>query len=302
MSNAQKLSQAVAGGVAAVTTNTTTSADGEISLFSGTGGKTLKRASTTGILKATSGVLSAATAGTDYSAGTNALATGILKSTTTTGALTIATNADLPAMTATVGGAVPTPPNNTTTFLRGDGTFAAAGGGSWIYLSTVSASNSATVDIETTFNSTYDNYVIVANGIVAATDGAVIWARMKVSGAYVGGGADYTYRVSHLTADASTYAAHNSSGAGQALLNDGTDSVAYHPAAFVMHVFDAPSASTNNCAIWAGVCNTGGGVLTHISGAMELTSNQAALQGVRFLMSTGNITAGTFRLYGIKNS
>ncbi len=31
----------------------------------------------------------------------------------------------LATMTATVGGAVPTPPNNTTTFLRGDGTFAA---------------------------------------------------------------------------------------------------------------------------------------------------------------------------------
>lgn len=30
-----------------------------------------------------------------------------------------------PVMTATVGGAVPTPPNNTTTFLRGDGTFVA---------------------------------------------------------------------------------------------------------------------------------------------------------------------------------
>lgn len=36
------------------------------------------------------------------------------------------------AMTATVGGGVPTPPNNTTTFLRGDGTWAvpAGGGGS----------------------------------------------------------------------------------------------------------------------------------------------------------------------------
>jgi microcystin-dependent protein len=36
---------------------------------------------------------------------------------------------DLPAMTSTVGGAVPTPPNNTTTFLRGDGTFAAPASG-----------------------------------------------------------------------------------------------------------------------------------------------------------------------------
>lgn len=53
------------------------------------------------------------------------LATGILKNTTGTGAPSIAVNSDLPAMSATVGGAVPTPPNNTTTFLRGDGTFAA---------------------------------------------------------------------------------------------------------------------------------------------------------------------------------
>lgn len=56
---------------------------------------------------------------------TSPLATGVLKSTTGTGELTIAVNSDLPVMTSTVGGAVPTPPNNTTTFLRGDGTFAA---------------------------------------------------------------------------------------------------------------------------------------------------------------------------------
>ena len=42
------------------------SVDNEIALFSGTGGKTLKRATTSGVLKASSGVLSAATAGTDY--------------------------------------------------------------------------------------------------------------------------------------------------------------------------------------------------------------------------------------------
>lgn len=61
---------------------------------------------------------------------TSPLATGVLKSTTGTGELTIAINSDLPVMTSTVGGAVPTPPNNTTTFLRGDGTFAAPSGGS----------------------------------------------------------------------------------------------------------------------------------------------------------------------------
>jgi hypothetical protein len=42
------------------------SVDNEIALFSGTGGKTIKRATTTGVLKASSGVIAAATAGTDY--------------------------------------------------------------------------------------------------------------------------------------------------------------------------------------------------------------------------------------------
>lgn len=46
--------------------NTATSVDSEIVLFSGTGGKTGKRATTTGMLKGTSGVLSAGTDGTDF--------------------------------------------------------------------------------------------------------------------------------------------------------------------------------------------------------------------------------------------
>lgn len=51
------------------------SVDSEIALFNSTTGKIIKRASTTGILKGTSGVLSAATAGTDYVAPGGALGT-----------------------------------------------------------------------------------------------------------------------------------------------------------------------------------------------------------------------------------
>lgn len=53
-----------------------------------------------------------------------ALATGIVKNTTTTGALSIAINTDLPVGDATHSGAVPTPPNDTAKYLRGDMTFA----------------------------------------------------------------------------------------------------------------------------------------------------------------------------------
>jgi hypothetical protein len=58
-----------------------------------------------------------------------ALATGIVKITTATGVPSIAAGNDLPVMTATTRGAVPTPPNSITLFLRGDGTWATPAGG-----------------------------------------------------------------------------------------------------------------------------------------------------------------------------
>jgi hypothetical protein len=51
------------------------SVDSEIAIYNSTTGKIIKRASTTGILKGASGVLSAATAGTDYVAPSGALGT-----------------------------------------------------------------------------------------------------------------------------------------------------------------------------------------------------------------------------------
>jgi hypothetical protein len=75
--------------------------------------------SITGLLKGNGTAMSAATAGTDYSAGTSALATGILKSTTTTGALTIAVAADFPTLNQ----------NTTGTAANVTGTVAIANGG-----------------------------------------------------------------------------------------------------------------------------------------------------------------------------
>lgn len=78
------------------------------------------------------------------------LATGILKNTIGTGVPSIATGADLPVMTATVGGAVPTPPNNTTTFLRGDGTFATPAGSGDMVLASAQTNSGAKTFLDAT--------------------------------------------------------------------------------------------------------------------------------------------------------
>lgn len=57
--------------LASVSTGFTTAVDSEVALFSGTGGKTLKRATGTGLAKLTAGVLGTATAGTDYTTPTS---------------------------------------------------------------------------------------------------------------------------------------------------------------------------------------------------------------------------------------
>lgn len=68
--------------------NTASSVDGEIVLFSGTAGKTGKRATGSGIAKITSGVLGTATAGTDYVAATSGSA---IQKANGSGGLTAAT-------------------------------------------------------------------------------------------------------------------------------------------------------------------------------------------------------------------
>lgn len=73
----------------------TASIDNEITLFSGVTGKTIKRATTTGILKATSGVIAAAVAG-DFPT---------LNQNTTGNAATVTTNANLTGAITSVGNA-----------------------------------------------------------------------------------------------------------------------------------------------------------------------------------------------------
>ena len=97
-----------------------TSANGFAGTSSGGATPSLTLTTTlTGLLKGNGTAMSAATAGTDYSAGTSALTTGILKSTTGTGALTIAVAADFPTLNQ----------NTTGTASNVTGTVAIANGG-----------------------------------------------------------------------------------------------------------------------------------------------------------------------------
>lgn len=104
-----------------VTAVSVTSANGFAGTSSGGATPALTLSTTiTGVLKGNATAISAATSGTDYSAGTSALATGILKSTTTTGALSIAVAADFPTLNQNTTGSAATLTTGRTIAITGD--------------------------------------------------------------------------------------------------------------------------------------------------------------------------------------
>jgi hypothetical protein len=104
--------------------------------------------SITGLLKGNGTAISAATSGTDFSLGTSALGTGILKSTTTTGALTIAVAADFPTLNQ----------NTTGTAANVTGLVAVANGG------TGTATPALVAGSNVTITGTWPNQTIAASG------------------------------------------------------------------------------------------------------------------------------------------
>lgn len=141
--------------IAIIVYNPASAPDVRVSSGGGGGGGTVTSAS---IVTANGFAGSVATATTTPAITISTTVTGVLKGNGTD--INAATNADLPVMTSTVGGAVPTPPNNTTTFLRGDGTFATpAGGGD------VSSNTATSVDGEVAlFNGTTGKSIKRATG------------------------------------------------------------------------------------------------------------------------------------------
>jgi hypothetical protein len=104
-----------------------------------------------GLLKGNGTAVSAASSGTDYAPGTSALATGILKSTTSTGVLSIAVAGDFPTLNQ----------NTTGTAANVSGIVAIANGGTG--QTTASAAFNALSPITTTGD------IIIGNGTNSAT-------------------------------------------------------------------------------------------------------------------------------------
>lgn len=167
--------------------------------------------------------------------------------------------------------------------------------GALTLLSTVTASASATVDIETTFSSTYDAYLLYVVNLTPATAGTIIYARLKIGGSYITS-ASYTYAMNRSN-DASGYLSDNAAGDTTIRLINNCSL-----GQMIINIYSPSNTTKSKMINWQGVSVTSTPNIAFANGVAYVTGTTAAMTGIRILADSGNITSGTFRLYGVSNS
>lgn len=239
--------------------------------------------------------------------------TALVSTGNTDGTLQLQVNGTTPSVTLATTGAVgvgSTPGYGTSgQALLSNGSAAApswGGAGSWVYISTVTASASATVDFTSGLTSTYDVYMIQFVRVFPSADNSTLYLRTSSDGGATFASANSSYQWGYsFTSNAGTASADGSSSAskGQYIVlarNLGNSSNLGVNGTLYIY---APSVATSYVQFMfqtaAGLTSTFGSGPTSGSGYRTAA---AAVNAVRFLMDSGNITSGTFRLYGLKNS
>jgi hypothetical protein len=184
-------------------------------------------------------------------------------------------------------------------------TITGLGAGAMTLIQSQTASASATIDFTTGITSTYDHYLITITNLVNATSGSDLYLRVSQDGGstFKAGGTDYA----HARWAWDTGAASAAAGS--------VGTTAYLIASIIRNTVATTDTLNGEIRCFApsgtAISKQFSGSVTYISttpayaktesmGAFIL--NQAAYNGIRLLMSAGNITSGTFTLYGIRKA
>lgn len=156
-------------------------------------------------------------------------------------------------------------------------------------LLTVTASNSATVDLEGVFDDTYDEYEIVADNITVATGGAIS-TRFKIGGAYITSSTYGSIGFSNTTTQSNK-------------VFDDLGNAAGVNAHFIAHLQNPEKTGIYHVLFFQGIAGQAGvtnGTPAYFTNAGVYNNTTGALTGIRFYSDAGNVLTGTFRVFGIR--
>jgi hypothetical protein len=165
----------------------------------------------------------------------------------------------------------------------------------WVFLSTLTASNSTSINFTSLISSTYENYVVIINSMNPQTGSTTLTARVSINNGSTWISTNYRYNSFDLTGNTPGYA-----GGGSVTSLSISDFAVVPTTAGLsgqVLLFDLPAAGTI-AKFLSQITYATRNSFTINSGSYQTA---ASINAVQFLMSSGNITSGTFSLYGIKD-
>ena len=173
------------------------------------------------------------------------------------------------------------------------------GGGQKTLLSTTTVSSAvAEVDITSNIDSTYARYEITVDNFSCATHAAFLRSVF-----FQGGSADtssdyiwiYRYNQSNDTGDTIN---RDPSGGGYFQILDECRETVAEPGHFRLTLYSPSDTNIYTMADWIATYSRDGGSCNILRGGVQFKQT-AAVDGIRFYMSSGNIDSGVFKLYGL---
>jgi hypothetical protein len=166
-----------------------------------------------------------------------------------------------------------------------------------VLLSTQTASSSATIDFTSLITSTYKNYIILFDEVIPQTDSANLWFRTSNDNGSNYQTTTYAYSINKASSADAGYDALQAATQAQIIITASVGSAAGESASGVIYLYDPLATNYTKISISASCVDSDGNIAQATGAAARLTVE--AVNAVRFLMSTGNITSGTFKLYGV---
>ena len=168
-----------------------------------------------------------------------------------------------------------------------------------VLIETQTASNDATIEFTTGINSTYASYEIRFTDVVGATNGAAIYMRTSSDGGSSFDSSSGNYEYSGWRSTGVTLEGIGTSSSNTTVITSGNSNNAGFHASGVITLYNPSNSSvytgfTAQSVFWDSGTSTIRSV--GIAGARQ---DAADVDAIQFLMATGNITSGTFKLYGI---